>query len=117
LQLMGVVLRHAHLQKVSRVERGHVVVLARRRRSHRHVHRRLPRFITLSDLQHPCNGKDSVCAWFKDQADCTHALRDSDGEMATTALTYLAPQVHVVSLQIHLLKIKFMPHVSKSEVG
>lgn len=44
-----------------------------------------------------------------------HALRDSDG--IATAFTYLASQVHVVSLQIHLLKIKFMPHVSKSKLA
>ena len=64
LQLMGVVLRllhDVHLKKVSRVKRDHLIVFACRRHSH-HVHRRLPRFIILSDLQHECEEFSVVTA-------------------------------------------------------
>lgn len=64
LQLMGVVLRllhDVHLKKVSRVKRDHVIVFACRWHSH-HVHRRLPRFIILSDLQHECEEFSVVTA-------------------------------------------------------
>jgi len=44
-------------------------------------------------------------------------LSDTEMKMLLRLHIYLAPQVHVVSLQIHLLRIKFMPHVSKSKLA
>jgi len=68
------------------------------------------------------NVKNSVWLQLKDQDSLIraylHALRITEmKKLLRLHIIYLAPQVHVVSLQIHLLKIKFMPHVSNSKLN